>query len=340
MLQLITHSTNLRYLIGFTGSSGFLLINKDKAFFFTDFRYREIAQKLEKSKTRIPFQFIEMEEDFMKDLKKVAGRHSEIQFESAHLTVDQLQSWKKRLKKASGKTHKWAPIKNTIEDKRLIKDKDEIKLMKQSQKINAKTLSRVKNLLKPGVTELQIAWQIKAIGHELGAEDISFEPIVGFGPHSAIPHHQNTSKKLKKSDIVLIDMGMKYKGYCSDMTRTMLPKKPTSRQINVYKKVLDAQLAAIKALKAGVKTATLDKIARQTMGEDAQHFGHSLGHGIGLDVHESPGLSSRSKDTLQAGMVVTVEPGIYLPGEFGVRIEDTGLVTEKGYDNFMKGVVK
>lgn len=328
-MRLITHLTNLRYLIGFTGTAGFLLIGKQKNFFFTDFRYRGFAQELQKSKTRIPFEFIEMGSDFEKQFKKYAGKT--VEFEAVHLSVAELASWKKRFKGMA-----FVPMKSSIEALRLLKESEEIKNLKKSQDINEKTLERIKKLFKPGVTELELAWQIKVIGHELGAEDISFEPIVAFGENSATPHHQNSNRKLKNSDVVLVDMGMKYKGYCSDMTRTFLPKKATPEQHVVYQKVLEAQMLAIRALKAGVKCSKLDAIARDSMGADAEHFGHSLGHGIGLDVHEAPNLSSRSKDVLKENMIVTVEPGIYLPGRFGVRIEDMGRVTKTGYENFTK----
>lgn len=329
-MRLITHLQNLRYLIGFTGTSGFMLLGPRKNYFVTDFRYRGIALELEKSPTRVPFEFIEANEKGWEKVKKLTESQS-LEYEAAHMTIEELAQWKKRFAKS-----KFVPLKETVELQRLIKDSDEIKKLKKSQQINEETLKRIKKLFKPGVTELELAWKIKVIGHDLGAEDISFEPIVGFGPHSAIPHHQNTASKLKANEIVLIDMGMKFEGYCSDMTRTFLPKKPTAEQIDVYQKVLRAQNLAIEAIRPGISCAELDRIARDSMGKDAQYFGHSLGHGVGLDVHEAPNLSSRSKDTLKAGMVVTVEPGIYLDGRFGVRIEDCGLVTEKGYENFMK----
>lgn len=329
-MRLITHLTNIRYLIGFTGTAGFMVLTPKKNYFFTDFRYRGFAQQLEKNPINEPFEFIELDEIGWQKFKKLV-KGQVLEFESAHMTVDEVAAWKKRLP-----GQKFAPQKNTIEAQRLLKTPDEIYKLKKSQQINEATLTAVRKLLKPGVTEQEIAWRIKVIGHELGAEDISFEPIVGFGAHSAVPHHQNTASKLKASDLVLIDMGMKYDGYCSDMTRTFLPRKYSSEQASVYLKVLEAQEAAIRALKAGVPCAKLDQISRESMGSDAQFFGHSLGHGVGLDVHEAPTLSSRSKDILKAGMVVTVEPGIYLDGKFGVRIEDCGLVTQTGYDNFMK----
>jgi len=329
--QLITHAKNIEYLTGFTGSSGFLLMGR-KNIFFTDFRYKEMAQKLATSnKSRIPFEFIEMNQSLKETIQKRYGKRKEISFESSHVTVDELKHWKKIFKGV-----KLSPSKKTIEEMRWIKDANEIKLLKKSQKINEKVFHEIRNSIKPGMTELEIAWQIKVLGHEFGAEDISFEPIVAFGSHSAVPHHHNSTRKLKKRDIVLIDMGMKYKAYCSDMTRTFFIGKPTAEQAHVYDLVLQAQIAGIAATRAGVKASTPDKAARKVMGDMAQYFGHSLGHGIGLDVHEYPSVSSRSKATLKEGMVVTMEPGIYLEGKFGVRIEDMGRVTAKGYENFTK----
>lgn len=330
-MKLITNLKNIQYLTGFTGSSGFLLLGRKKNYFITDFRYKAIAENLVKVKTRIDFEFVLMDSKLTETLKKYTKSSKSIEFENTHLTVADLKGWKKKIK---GK--KWIAIKTPIEKMRLQKDAKEIKLLKKSQKINEDVFYRIKKLCKKGVTELEIAWQIKALGHKFEADDISFEPIVAFGSNSASPHHQNSKRKLKTRDIVLIDMGMKYQGYCSDMTRTFFKGKPTTQQATIYYKVLDAQMSAIKACKAGVKCSTLDKIARKSMGEDTKHFGHSLGHGIGLDVHENPSLSSRSKETLKENMIVTMEPGIYLPGKFGVRIEDMGRVTKTGYENFTK----
>lgn len=330
-MKLITHTTNLHYLIGFTGTAGFLIMGK-KNYFFTDFRYEATAAKLLKeSKSRVPFEFIKIDSNLKEILKKKLGKAKTIEFESNHVTVAELKRWKDLLK-----GHKLVPMKKTIEEIRWCKDENEVKLLKKSQKINAEVFKRIRAMIKPGHSELEIAWQIRAIGYELGAEDISFEPIVAFGNHSASPHHQNTTRKLKKRDIVLIDMGMKYKGYCSDMTRTFFIGKPSEEEAMVYDLVLQAQLAGITATKAGVKASSPDKAARKIMGDMAEHFGHSLGHGIGLDVHEYPGVSTRSKATLKEGMIVTMEPGIYLPGKFGVRIEDMGRVTKTGYENFTK----
>lgn len=317
-MRLITHSANLRYLTGFTGSNASLFLGKNKNYFITDARYIEFAKTLKNQ--RIKFEVTD-------DFEKALANTKIIEFEATHTTISQLESLKKKFK-----NKKFVPTKHPIENLRIIKDKNEIQLLKKSQEINKKAMLRTQKLIKPGMRELEIAWKIKEIGHELGAEDISFEPIVAFGDHSAIPHHQNTDRKLKKQEIVLIDMGMKYKGYCSDLTRTFFIGKPNSEQAAIYNKVAAAQKAAIKAAKPGISCAKLDKIAREAMGTDAQYFTHSLGHGIGLEVHESPSLFSKSKDRIKKGMVFTIEPGIYLPGKFGVRIEDIGIITEDGYE--------
>lgn len=329
--KLITHLKNIEYLTGFTGSAGFLLLGK-KNYFFTDFRYREAAQKLaEANKGRLSFEFVEMDGNLKDAIKKHLGKSDTLEFESAHVTVDELKRWKSLCPGI-----KLTPMEESIERQRCLKDAQEIKLMKQSQKINGDVFERIRSGLKAGVTELDLAWEIKAIGHELGAEDISFEPIVAFGSHSSTPHHSNSTRKLKAQDIVLIDMGMKFKGYCSDMTRTFFMGKPTAEQVAIYDLVLKAQLAGIAATKAGVKASAPDQAAREVMGELAEHFGHSMGHGIGLDVHEYPSVSGRSEAILKENMVVTMEPGIYLEGKFGVRIEDMGRVTATGYENFTK----
>jgi Xaa-Pro aminopeptidase len=325
-MKLITNLTNIKYLINFSGSNGFMILGK-KNYFFTDFRYKEIAKKLQKSKSRTPFKFIELDKNFDEIIKDIVN--GKLEFENHIMTMKQLEGWQKKLKKIN-----FEPIRKTIEEVRAIKDKKEIEYLKKSQLINEETLELLKTLFKRGMTEKEIAWRVKSIGHELGAEDISFEPIIAFGSNSSTPHHQNTDRRYEAGDLVLIDMGMKYKGYCSDMTRTIFTARPTREQEAVYKIVLDSQLAGIAAIKAGVKCKDVDKAARKVMGPLQEYFGHSLGHGIGLDVHEMPSLSGKSTEILKENMIVTVEPGIYLEGKFGVRIEDMGRVTRRGYENF------
>jgi Xaa-Pro aminopeptidase len=315
-MKLITHKANLRYLTGFTGSKGFLLLGTKKNYFITDSRYIGFAKKLQKKKTRI---FFEVTDSF----SKIISKAKVIEFEADHITVSQLKAWKKKFK-----NKKFVPIKPIS---RVKKTDNEIKLLKKSQQLNKVAMQRIRKLLKPGVTELEIAWKIREMAHKLNAEGLSFTPIVAFGPNSAIPHHQNTNRRLKKRDIALIDMGLVYKGYCSDLSRTFFIGKPTPEQKAIYKKVEAAHSASIKAIKPGISASKLDRIARKEMGTDKEFFTHSLGHGVGLEIHEAPRLSIKSKDRLQENSIITIEPGIYLPGKFGIRIEDMILVKANGF---------
>jgi len=314
-------------------------MTKSKNYFFTDGRYLEIAKKLEKSKKkRVDFEFILYDKDFKETWKSILKKHriKSLYFESEDITVQKFSSFKKlcgskvKLKKTE---HEIARFMRTM------KDKKELKKIAQAQVIIEKVFKIIKKELKKGQTEREIAWRIKELCQKYGAQDISFEPIVAFGNHSASPHHQNTDRKLKKGDIVLIDHGARFEGYCSDMTRMIFTKKPTEKEIEIYNTVLKAQLAGIDSIKAGMKASKVAKIARKVI-EDAgygENYTHSLGHGVGLDVHDPPtSLSIKSKCTLKEGMVVTIEPGIYLSGKFGVRIEDMGVVTKKGIKLFTK----
>ncbi|MFA5792953.1 MAG: aminopeptidase P family protein [Candidatus Gracilibacteria bacterium] len=328
-MKLITNQKNVEYLSGFTGSHAFLLIGKNKNYLFTDGRYLGYALKLKDEKTRINFEVMEIKPDLNKVLNKITK--GPVEFEANNLSVAKFAEWKKKF---AGKKMAQINAKDSIEDIRAIKEEMEIKNIKKSQDINQKVLERIQKLLVPGVTELQIAWKIREIAHDFGIEELSFDPIVAFGKNSAIPHHQNTNAKLTDKDVILIDMGMKFNGYCSDMTRTFLPKKPSAEQMNIYSAVLSAQLKAIAKIKDGAKVKDIDLIARKEMGKYEEFFNHSLGHGLGIEIHESPRLSTLSKEILKENMIITVEPGIYLPGKFGVRIEDMGLVRKNGFTLF------
>lgn len=331
--SLITNKSNIRYLSNFTGSSGFILLTKGKTYLFTDFRYIERAKNTIKrgieiiDTTKVWRNPKTLKENWQKILKK--HKISNLGVEETNLTVTQY----KKFKKISAKI-KLTDCSGIIEQKRQIKSKEEIKLVTKSQRINEKVFLAIKKIAqtKKGISELELAWKIKELGNQFGAEDVSFDPIVGFGPNSAIVHHSPTTKKLKKGEIILIDMGMKYKGYCSDMTRMIFTKKPTTKQAEIYNLVLESQLASIKAIKKGITGKKADTVGRKIINDAGyqEQYGHSGGHGIGLDVHESPALSENYKKTFKENMIVTVEPGIYLPGEFGVRIEDMVLVQKSG----------
>lgn len=331
---LLTNLINIRYLTGFTGTYASMLITKKKIFFFTDPRYLKFAKKILPKHIELinsatlraaPVTW----KNFLRDLKiKKLG------FEAADLSYDRAKKLEKTIKPL-----KLIPIMNSIEQLRVIKREDELKNLIKAQRIAEKVLDFVKHLLiKKGITEKQIAWEIEKCGHEHGADAISFAPVVAFGNHSAIPHHQNTNRKFKKGEIVLIDMGMKYNGYCSDMTRVFFTAKPTSLEQKIYSLVLEVQEAAIRKIRPKMSGKKVDKIARNMIKKAGyeKNFSHSLGHGIGLEIHEAPNLSVHNEKPLPAGAVVTVEPGIYLEGQFGIRIEDMVILERKGAKNITK----
>ncbi len=327
----ISNPTNVYYLTGFTGSRGLILITQRKAYFFTDFRYLEYAQKI------IPkdFEVVQIDKKWKKDwpalLKKF--RIKELGVEESYLTVSQYDG----LKKISPGV-RFKKTENVIEKIREIKTDWELAMLKKSQRINELVLDEVLNYLKEGRTEAEVEWFIIKAQRDLGAEDSSFDPIVAFGSHSSIPHHQNTNRKLKKGHVVLIDMGVKYKSYCSDMTRTFFTAKPSAKEAEVYQTVLDAQNVAIAELKHGTTVKKVVEAAMKPIKENGyeKNFQHALGHGVGLDIHELPSLGVEEPYKLKANMITTIEPGIYLPKNFGVRIEDMLIISRTGAQNITK----
>lgn len=341
--KLITNKSNIAYLSNFTGSSGFMLLTKNKKYLFTDSRYILRAENSIKKGieiidiTRVWRNKKELAEHWQKLLKK--HRITTLGVEESDLTVSSYKKYKKISPKI-----KFTDISGEIENQREIKEKEEIKLTIKSQKINEKVFKEIKKIVQEHVKsrkkllESDLAWKIRELAHKFGAEDLSFDPIVGFGKNSAIVHHNPGDTKLKKGDIVLIDMGVKYQGYCSDMTRMIFTASPTPKQKEVYDTVLKAQTAAIKGIKAGISGQAADKLAREVIEKAgyAEYYSHAGGHGIGLDIHEQPSLSANYKSKLKENSIITIEPGIYIPGEFGVRIEDMLLVTKKGNKNLTK----
>ncbi len=327
----ISNPINIYYLTGFTGSRGMVLVTRKKAYFFTDSRYIEYARNI------IPkdFEIVQIDKKWKVDWPKLLKKFkiTSLGIEENFLTYGQFLGLKKiskgvRLKKSG----------LVIEQLRQFKSESELRYLKKSQKINEELLKKTLKFIKTGRTEKEIQWFILNHLNEVGADAVSFNPIIAFGSNSAIPHHQNSNKKLKKGDPILIDMGVKYKGYCSDMSRTFFTKKPTDLQANVYQTVLDAQKAAIENLKDGVfiskvRNAAMDIIEKAGYKEN---FQHALGHGSGLEIHELPNLGIEKPTKLYKNMITTIEPGIYLPKNFGVRIEDMVIITRAGHTNMAK----
>jgi len=321
---LITDASNVRYLSNFHGTNGQVFITRKKAYFLTDPRYfREAKKHLPKKMAAI-----NVAKSFTESLNRIIAREKikNVYFEEKSVTFQTYKNLTKKIGEV-----KLKPRADIVENLRMIKNRGEILNLVKAQRIAEKVFMDIRKNLMAGQTEIQISRKIIDLAYEYGADEISFPPIIAFGSNSGVPHHLSGSRKLKKGDIVLVDMGMKYKGFCSDMTRMIFTAKPTPLQEKIYNIVLTAQETAIINLKAGIKGTDVDYIARKIIKKAGygKNFNHSLGHGVGLQIHELPSLSNHYDNPLPENTVVTVEPGIYLEKSFGVRIEDMVLVKGK-----------
>jgi Xaa-Pro aminopeptidase len=323
---LISEASNRRYLSGFVGTAGFLLITPKDAVLATDFRYVEQAAS---QAPGFRVERIRAGSEWLPRLATELGVRR-LGFEADNVTVAQLERFREAIQKNEAAVELAGTSGVTLE-LRAIKDPGELDLLQRAITIADDAFDEVSERVRPGMTEAEVAWQIELAVRGRGAEAVSFDTIVGAGENGALPHHRAAARVIAEGEPVVIDMGARYQGYCSDLTRTIFLGRPDAKFRRIYDIVLGAQLTAIETLAAGMTGADCDRLAR-TVIETAGHgeeFGHSLGHGVGLDVHESPGVGPTSKSVLEDGMVFTVEPGIYLSGWGGVRIEDV-VVLEKG----------
>jgi Xaa-Pro aminopeptidase len=321
---LVTDLTNVAYLTGFTGSNGQVVVAAEDTTFFSDGRYAARASSLvEGAEVRIY-------ENKLADLlpEHLESRSvSRLGIEATTMTLSERDDLAKSLEGVE-----LVPVSKVVEDGRRVKESEEIELMREAIRIGDEIFGHIVGRLAPGMTERGVALEIEFELRKRGAQAISFDPIVGSGPLSAHIHHTPSDRTLEKGDLVLMDFGCKYDGYCSDLTRTVVLGSATDEQRDLYELVLRAQLAGIDAVAAGVAGVDADKAARDVIeaAGRGESFGHGLGHGVGLDIHEDPRLGRFSKDVLRAGDVVTVEPGSYTVDQGGIRIEDCVLVTEEG----------
>lgn len=326
---LITSSYNLEYASGFTGTTGLSVITKDKAFFVTDFRYTEQA-----AKQAVGFEVIQNKGPIFDEVAQIIKNEkiSQLGFEENYVTYATYQSINKLLDCTL------VPVTSLIEELREIKDDKEIALIQEAIQITEAAYDHILTYIKPGMTEIQVANELDFFMREKGASGVSFDTIVASGVRSAMPHGVASDKVIEQGDMITIDFGCYYKGYISDMTRTFALGDPGEELKKIHQIVLDANLKVTQAAKAGVTGADLDKIARDYISEHGygEAFGHSTGHGIGLEVHEGPGINFKNEKPLVVGNVITNEPGIYIPGLGGVRIEDDLLITEEGNRNLMQ----
>lgn len=327
---LVTNPNNVRYLTGFDGSFGWALydVGSGEVFLITDARYAGYVDKVVNDGVVVGDLKLRPMEALKNRIVELGVK--KLGFEAGHMTYEKLDVFCENIKGIE-----FVAKKDVIERMRVVKSDLELDLIKQSQEKCGEIFEVVKKELKLGVSEREVAWRIKELAFEAGCDDLSFDSIVAFGENSAVPHHHSSERVLTKGDVVLIDMGVVWQGYCSDMTRVLFTDYPTDSQREVYECVLRANKKALDAVVDRVGCVELDAAARGVISEAGfgEEFCHSLGHGVGLEVHEKPALSPRSEGELSARTVVTIEPGIYLEGEFGVRIEDLVVVEKNGVRN-------
>lgn len=323
---LVTQLPNIQYLCGFTGSSGILLVEQQRATLFTDSRYT-YQTRAEVSAVEVHIATHGLVQAVGHRLKSLRGK-TELIYSAGQVSVAQ----KRVLGSAAGTKVCWSSGANEVERLRAVKDKDELAKMRAAAKLISNVWTKTVRQMKPGQSELAVAAEMEYAMKLAGAAGPSFETIVASGARSAWAHARATSKLLRKNELVVMDQGAILRGYCSDMTRTVFLGRPSDRVRRLYHAVLDAQQAAISVIRPGVTAGEVDQAARETLRQHKleKYFTHSTGHGLGLEVHEMPRLARGERFVLEQNMVVTVEPGVYLEGLGGIRIEDDVVVTAKG----------
>ena len=325
---LVTHLPDVRYLCGFTGSNAVLVLGGGQAVLFTDGRYTGQA-KAEARGTKIVIVTKPAVVAACEWLE--VGGFSRCGFDATHTTVAGLEAMRKAV---SGKVRRglFKPVGSLVAGLREVKDADEIGLIRIAAALGCRLFEGMLTYLDAGLTEVAVAAELEHAARLAGAEGMSFETIVASGERSALPHGRATMAKLPKRGFVTLDFGVVLGGYCSDMTRTVHLGRALPGEREVYDSVLEAQMAAVGAVGPGVTAGEVDEAARRVLRRDGldKYFSHSTGHGVGLEIHEGPRIAAKQKQVLQQGMVVTIEPGVYMPGKFGLRIEDMVLVTATG----------
>lgn len=325
---LVSNLPNIRYLCGFSGSSACLFITPDDALFFTDGRYEEQAQSELAHDTGLE---VEVTQNGLLSLlapavaTRFGGRRAG--FEAGHLVY---RDWDRLREEAE--PVEWTATTGLVERLRMRKEPAELEAIRKAARVASAALDATLKLVRPGMTEIEVAAELDYHMARHGSPVPAFETIVAGGPRSALPHAQPGARRIEAGDLVLIDFGARLEGYCCDITRTFVMGEPSQRQLQAYDSVLEAYRAACSALAPGVRAADVDAAARRVLESNGLGgaFPHSTGHGIGLEVHEGPRLHRRSEEALADGMVVTVEPGLYFQGWGGVRIEDDLVVSAQG----------
>jgi len=328
---LVSHLPNIRYLCGFSGSAGVLLVSESKATLITDSRYTfQAREEVTGVAVRIAKRGILRA---LGQLLRGRGRRLRVAYSPSHMTLAEKQSVERAVGSSAGV--RWIADVNLVEKLRAVKDSHELSAMREAGTLISDVFQRTLALIKPGISELDLAAEIEYHIKRGGGSGPSFETIVASGPRSAWPHARPTQKPLGRSELVVLDQGAIIRGYCSDMTRTVHVGRASARAKRLYQAVLEAQQMAKEAIRPGATAGDIDKAARSCLRSSNldTYFTHSTGHGLGLEVHEMPRLGKGEETILREGMVLTVEPGIYLEGFGGIRIEDDVVVTAKGRDD-------
>ena len=335
---LVSNSYNIRYLSGFTGSAGYLYISKKRKALLTDFRYTfqaktQVFPGIEVIETGTPYYKMLRTLFLEDDIQKVI-------FEGKDMLYMDFMVFKRNVKDKEDKEVVWEPLEEELYYLRAVKTKEEIEKMREAENIGDLAFLHILNVLKPGMTELEVAAELEYAMKKNGAEGFSFDTIAASGLHSSMPHAVPTNKRIEKGEFLVMDFGCIYQGYCSDMTRTVMIGKADRKQKKMYDTVFMAQKEAFDFIKAGYKGNEIDKTARDYIYANGYEgcFGHGLGHSVGLFIHENPRFSPLEEAVIPIGAVMTVEPGIYMEGAYGVRIEDLITITETGCENLTASV--
>jgi Xaa-Pro aminopeptidase len=328
---LVTHPPNLRYLCGFTGSSGALLLTGKKRVFITDGRYTGQARaEVRSAQIVIARQGPLAAAAAQLSAQQKKGRRppSKIGIEGEHMTV----AARSRLAGILPSNFRLREAPALVEQARMVKDEEEIACLRSAVLLGASLFDRALEIIRPGVRETEVAAEMEYAARKAGAEAMSFETIIAAGERSALPHGRASQAVIPGEAFVVCDFGVILSGYCSDMTRTVYVGRPSAEARGVYQAVKLAQQAAVDAVGPGISVGHVDRTARKLLQKSglAKYFTHSTGHGVGLEIHEGPRVAAGQTEILQPGMVITIEPGVYVPGKWGVRIEDMVVVTERG----------
>lgn len=330
---LVTSAQNRLYLTGFPSSAGWVVVTKEQAYFLTDFRYFEAAER------HVTSCQVVLMKRLADSLKEIVQRHhlKHILVENAGLSLADAKNYREMFEPLGVKTVEDSTLDRLLRGLRCIKTPLELEKIRAAQRITDAAYAHALTVLRPGVTEREVALEIEFFMRRAGAEGVAFDLIVVSGQNGSLCHGVPSDKPIAAGDLVTMDIGARLDGYHSDMTRTVGVRHLSDEQKKVYHTVLSAQLAAIQAAKPGQICSFVDQAARDIIDKEyAGTFGHSTGHSVGLEIHEWPNFAPNCHEILRPGMVITVEPGIYLPGKFGVRIEDMVAITENGNENLTK----